>query len=327
MCKEVKVSVIVPVYNVELYLKECLDTVVNQTLKEIEIIIVNDGSTDSSGKIIEEYANQYENIITVVQENHGLGHARNQGFRKASGEYIYFMDSDDKIDIDMLENLYNLAIHEKLDTILFDADVFCEEEELKDSTKNFNYVRKQQYTDVMDGITIMNKMIDNNDYKTSVCLRFISRTLLEELKINFLEGIIHEDEWFSFKTLLESKRVKHVPNQYFHRRVRSNSIMTARTRKRSFVGYYESFLLVFGEYEKYYTNNKGIVAKKYLSILFRCMYDNYVNMDKEDRYLYKKEWKISVKKIDSENLLKGWKVQFIAKYVEIYRLLRAIKHK
>ena len=90
-----KVSVIVPVYNVEKYLKKCLDSLVNQTLKDIEIICVNDGSTDNSLQILQEYANTHPNIVIVDQENQGVSLARNNGIKKAKGGYIGFVDPDD----------------------------------------------------------------------------------------------------------------------------------------------------------------------------------------------------------------------------------------
>ena len=105
----VKVSVIVPVYNVEKYLSNCLDTLVNQTLKDIEIIVVNDGATDSSPEIIEEYAAKYTNIIALNKPNGGLSDARNYGLPYAKGEYIGYVDSDDYVDYDMYERLYNKA--------------------------------------------------------------------------------------------------------------------------------------------------------------------------------------------------------------------------
>ena len=104
-----KVSVIIPVYNVEQYLRECLDSVVNQTLKDIEIICVNDGSTDNSLVILEEYAAKDERIKIVNKENGGLSSARNCAIPLARGEYIGFVDSDDWIDLDFYEKLYNTA--------------------------------------------------------------------------------------------------------------------------------------------------------------------------------------------------------------------------
>ena len=112
-----KVSVIVPVYNVEEYLERCLDSLVNQTLKDIEIIIVNDGSTDGSKEIIQKYLNKYKNIVYLEKENGGLSSARNYGIPYAKGEYIGFVDSDDYVELTMYEKMYNKAIEEKSDMV------------------------------------------------------------------------------------------------------------------------------------------------------------------------------------------------------------------
>ena len=102
-----KISVIIPVYNAEKYLRECLDSIVNQTLKSIEVICINDGSTDNSLNILNEYAQKDERIRIINQDHQGAGAARNNGLEAAKGEYLYFMDSDDYADIQMLEKLYN----------------------------------------------------------------------------------------------------------------------------------------------------------------------------------------------------------------------------
>lgn len=114
-----KVSVIVPIYNVEKYLSKCLNSLVNQTLEDIEIILVNDGSTDSSKKIIEEYKNKYQDkkIIYVEKENGGLSDARNYGMKYANGEYIAFLDSDDFCEVTLYEKMYNKAIKENADYV------------------------------------------------------------------------------------------------------------------------------------------------------------------------------------------------------------------
>ena len=104
-----KVSVIVPVYNVEKYIEKCLNSLVNQTLKDIEIIIVNDGSKDNSDKIIKIYQEKYDNIIYLTKKNGGLSDARNYGIPYAKGEYIAFLDSDDYVENDIYEKMYNKA--------------------------------------------------------------------------------------------------------------------------------------------------------------------------------------------------------------------------
>lgn len=108
--ENIKVSVIVPVYNSETYLKQCLDSIVTQTLKDIEIICINDGSTDDSGKILKEYASNHYSLTILNQKNQGAGVARNNGIRAAKGKYVIFMDSDDYYpDSDILEALYDAA--------------------------------------------------------------------------------------------------------------------------------------------------------------------------------------------------------------------------
>ena len=114
-----KVSVVIPVYNMEKYLKRCLDTIVNQTLKDIEIILVNDGSKDMSGKICDEYKALDSRIKVIHKENAGLGFARNSGMEIATGEYISFVDSDDYVKTDMYEKLYNHIKRENADTCIF----------------------------------------------------------------------------------------------------------------------------------------------------------------------------------------------------------------
>lgn len=104
-----KISIIVPIYNVEKYLKRSLDSLVNQTLEDIEIILVDDGSTDNSHKIAEDYKENYSNVLLVTKENGGLSDARNFGLQYASGEYIAFIDSDDYVESQMFERMYNLS--------------------------------------------------------------------------------------------------------------------------------------------------------------------------------------------------------------------------
>lgn len=123
MLENVKISVVIPVYNVEKYLRDCLNSVVNQTLKEIEVICVDDGSTDGSAKILLEYTNIDKRITVIKQENLGLSMARNIGVKEAIGKYIYFLDSDDMIRCDALEILYKLS-EEKIRSFVFRWGIF-----------------------------------------------------------------------------------------------------------------------------------------------------------------------------------------------------------
>jgi len=128
-----KVSIIVPVYNTQKYLKKCLTSLVNQTLKDIEIIIINDGSKDNSEKIIKEYMEKYPDLIKYYKnENHGISYTRNFGISKANSEYITFLDSDDWMDENALFKMYNKAKNEKLDVVVSDYYKFYDGTENRD---------------------------------------------------------------------------------------------------------------------------------------------------------------------------------------------------
>ncbi len=122
----IKISVLVPVYNVEKTLNRCVESILNQTFKDFEIILVNDGSTDGSGAICDDYAKRYENIKVIHKENEGLGPTRNVGIREARGEFIYHCDSDDWLKENLLEKAYNAITEADAEVVVFGYDIFTE---------------------------------------------------------------------------------------------------------------------------------------------------------------------------------------------------------
>ena len=155
------VSVIIPIYNTENYLREALDSICNQTLQELEIILINDGSTDNSQAIIEEYAQKDIRIHYSIQSNQGQGVARNNGLQLATGKYIYFMDSDDILETDALRQCYQICEQDKLDIICFDAETFAED---SDYTGFYHYCRQNiiNETKIWTGIELLNYELDHN---------------------------------------------------------------------------------------------------------------------------------------------------------------------
>lgn len=236
-----KVSIIIPVYNVEKYLDECLDSICGQTLKEIEIICVNDGSTDKSLDILKRYAYDDQRIIVLSQENSGLSVARNSGIKFAHSEYIYFCDSDDKLEITALENLYNRAKKDNLEMLYFNADVFFENKELENRLYQYKtyYVRKKDYKKIYDGKDMLNSLLKNKDYIPSAYLNFLKRDFVLNNQLLFEPGILHEDNLWSFKCALTANRVGYYPKAFFHRRIRENSIVS---QKKSFEHAYGYFI-------------------------------------------------------------------------------------
>ena len=222
------VSVIVPVYRTEAYLRECLDSFVHQTLQEIEIICVNDGSDDHSEDILLEYAAADPRVTVLSQSNRGLSAARNRGMEHATGEYIYFCDSDDYIDPDALESLYHEAKAQSADMVFFNGQSFFENEELKTTHAGYLnlYQRQRDYGIAQNGQALFEQLMINNDYTSSVCLYIVSREYLQRSGFHFLEGSEFEDNLFTYQTLMTAERVVHKHETYYHRRIRSHSIIT-----------------------------------------------------------------------------------------------------
>lgn len=226
-----KVSVIIPVYNVEPYLRECLGSVVNQTLRDIEIICVNDGSTDNSGAILEEYADCDERITVITQENSGLSAARNAGMDAATGKYVYFIDSDDYIDLNALQVLYNRAEELQLDMLFFDCSYLFDGIEPKQ-----NYFQRREYGDVYVGVEFLKKLRDEGAYWVTVWGYLLRREFLQSSGVRFVEGMLHEDMIFTPLLLLKAQRTSHILRKFYYRRIRPHSITTEPVSTKNICG-------------------------------------------------------------------------------------------
>ena len=232
----IKVSIVVPIYNVEKYLRECLDSAVNQTLDDIEIICVNDGSTDSSKDILKEYEKMYSNLIVIDQKNKGLGGARNTGINNARGKYIYFLDSDDYIELDAMQICYEECEKNRLDILTFDAECFYDKE-YSGYLMNEDYDRRSKLdNEIITGREFYIKSNKKNVYKAPVWLNVYKLKFIKDNSLFFIEDMIHEDEVHTFESLLEAKRVKYINNKFFKRRFRNDSIMTKGSNRKRIDG-------------------------------------------------------------------------------------------
>ena len=232
-----KVSVVVPIYNVAPYLRQCLGSAASQTLRDIEVICVDDGSDDGSVEIAEEYAAADGRFRVIRQQHAGVGAARNKGLSLARGEYIYFLDSDDWVECEALERLSALAEREKLNQVLFAAEVhFDDLGAAQGDAEIARRSRLARYYEVpgsipdhpMSGIDAASALIAEEASDVHVGLRLINRDFLIKSAIRFPTGVIHEDEFFSAALYAVSRRVMAVREKYYHRRFREGSIMTSR---------------------------------------------------------------------------------------------------
>lgn len=223
----IKVSVVVPIYNVEKYVAECLNSLERQTLKDIEVIMVNDGSTDSSGMIAAEYERRNEKFCLVSRENGGLSAARNTGLNMASGKYVYFLDADDYLLDESLEILYNKAEKDNLDVLQFVAYTFEDDKRQLIWGRDSDYCYTGQYDGVYKGIRALQLFADNGDIYPSCCLMLTRLDTIKENNLSFYEGIIHEDNLFHWELLSISERVSVLNQPLYCRRYRAGSITTS----------------------------------------------------------------------------------------------------
>lgn len=228
---EIKVSVIIPVYDVEKYLRDCLDSIANQTLQEIEIICIDDCSPDDSARIMREYAardNRVKNIF--MPENRGLAYARNTALASAVGKYVLFIDSDDMLKTEALEELYNTAETTGADQLLFLADILAECDSDFPADYYSNYPEK--LTDrIFPGTYLFEKLFDVGRFLPSACLKFTRSSLIKENGILFPLKYIHEDNYFSVKTLILANYAVALNKKFYIRRLRQGSIMTSNDQK------------------------------------------------------------------------------------------------
>ena len=242
----IKVSVIIPAYNVEQYVAAALDTIVGQSLQELEILCVDDGSTDATGEILKQYAEGDSRIRIMTQANAGQGAARNRALEQARGEYVYFMDADDLLEREALAQLWQRCREERLDVLFFSGQSFYDSPELEQENPWYAtaYHRKGSYPGVCTGPALFVQMREQKDYYASPCLMLCRRAFLMQQQIRFPEGVRHEDECFAYAINLLSQRSRCIPQVYFHRRIRALSSQTGATAARDVQAYFDLFWLM-----------------------------------------------------------------------------------
>ena len=214
------ISIIVPVYNVESYLSKCLESIINQTYKNIEIILIDDGSTDDSGKICDEYAAKDNRINIIHKTNGGVSDARNSGLEIAQGEYIGFVDSDDYIELDMYETLLNFLLNNNLDVVM------CSSYKVKNKNiikcKDFKPYIFNSKEEIIEDLLI-------NKYKGSpitVWNKLFKRGVLKEVR--FIKDKEYEDIYFLLEWIKFTNRFGRIPYHGYYYIIRSGSITNPR---------------------------------------------------------------------------------------------------
>lgn len=281
------VSVIIPVYNVEDYLCECIDSVINQTYKNLEIILVDDGSTDSSGKICDDYAEKDERIRVIHKNNSGPSKTRNVGLEHTKGKYIYFLDSDDYIELNALEMLVQAAETNDADLVFFEAHSFSDD----GAEINQGYVVKGNYK-AKSGYEVLADLHKNKDYHCAIYLLFIKRNLIEENKVTFLESAYcSEDMLFTYQIYCQAKKVIQCKNTLYHRRYRSGSIVTSGKSERHFRSCCDVYEEIRDFSERIGKTGDYMATEYTVRCAFNAL-DTYKKISKEEQVFCKEEYNL-----------------------------------
>lgn len=291
--KKIKVSVIVPVYNVESYVEYCLDSLINQTLKDIEIVIVNDGSTDNSEKLVKKYCEKDNRIKYYYKENGGLSSARNYGLTKATGEYILFVDSDDFIDCDMLEKMYEKANSTKSEVVICPVTYIYDTKVVKDKIKD----------ESVFGYNIKKKPEMLKHINCVAWNKLIKKDLFDKTKILFPEGIWFEDLPTMYPLMLEANKISLVNIPFYNYRCQRQGAITSLVDPRNahmLIGCKKAL-----DYYRKKTKNKEILLqmeKKCISYIS----SRYHIFIKSKNYKVSKEYINAVSKFFRDNI-ENWK--------------------
>lgn len=226
--EKVFLSVIIPVYNTEQYLNRCVSSIIDQDISGIEVILVDDGSTDESGRLCDRFSRKYKNITVIHQINQGLSVARNTGLEIAKGEYILFVDSDDFVENGSMQLIKSeLSNTNKYDVYQFNTNKFLEQ---NNSKKQYNNVLS--ISGAIDGQTYLKQTLPHG-LTVTVWSYMYRRSFLLEQSLWFKPGVFHEDEEFTMRVLLKAKSVATIEEIFYNYCLRPSSITTKKNQEKN----------------------------------------------------------------------------------------------
>lgn len=235
------ISIVVPVYNVEEFLPECVESILNQTYQNFEMILVDDGSKDSGGYLCDEYAKKDDRIKVIHKENGGLSDARNKGIDIVKGDYITFIDSDDRIHSKYLEVLLNCALEHECDIVIGNYEEFSETNQINETLKNAS-------VEILSKHDTMMRYFDTKNYQQSIVTAWgtLYKTSLWN-DVRYPKGKIHEDEFTTYKLYYKSNKIAYLNEKIYFYRFNANSITRTKFNIKRLVTYeaYENYISFF----------------------------------------------------------------------------------
>ena len=271
-----KITIVIPVYNVEKYLDRALNSVVNQTYKNIEIIIVNDGSTDKSEEIILKYKEKDKRIIYVKQKNRGLSEARNTALEKVTGEYVFFFDSDDFLEINIIEVLYNAIKSDNADMAICGYYIYNED---NNERHEVNHIKKEKEVVNTNEIDFMKEQYITHKYENHVWDKLYKTSIIKENELVFKFQMV-EDILFNMEIYPYLNKIVYLKKPLYNYCIRNTSI-TGRYNENLFDLYIQLFELL----EKYSKKRKVNFSYK---VFFEYNIYNVLNLCADNHFKHKK---------------------------------------
>jgi glycosyltransferase involved in cell wall biosynthesis len=301
-----KISIIVPIYNVQSYLRKCINSILNQTIENIEIILVNDGSKDKSADICEEYKKKDDRVVVIHKENGGLSSARNAGLEIATGELIGFIDSDDWIEPDYFQILYDGIIKYNADISVMHLTDVTKYEKIEFITK-----RKEEWVKFTHH-NAMESFFANDFIGYSACNKLYRSNLFEGIR--YPEGMLMEDKATTYKLIYKTNSVVVNSSRKYHYYLRSDSIMQSKFNRKKFDSleiHMEQIKFVDRNYPEFYGLIRARYAYESFRLLLMMIRSNYSEKSDLERCL----------KIIKENVRYVIKEKRIGLHHKIYVLL------
>ena len=309
-----KISIIIPVYNVEKFLPACLDSVLNQTLENFEVVCVNDGATDNSLNILKEYAQKDPRIKVITQENKGLSEARNTGLKNAQGEYILFLDSDDTIHPQTLEICHTLAQKEKAQMVSFtNLERGATEPEWEQyDVKNLNY----KVTN-----TPLYHQAKRHKWKVTVnaCTKFYAKNLIED--IYFIKGITNEDYPHTYAVLFKQPKSVILNLSLYFYRLNLSSISTAVFKVKHIEDYLTGLNFILKTYKNAPKKMKNYVLRGIIPNILKQQLNRILKSDKALQPTLYKAFARELKALNEQKAL-SFRGHKISRYLTYKKLIR-----
>lgn len=321
------ISIIIPVYNVGDYIKECLESILKQTYSDLQVIIVDDGSTDSTMNIVKKYEDKFNNYTILNQQNQGVSVARNTAFNHIKGEYTIYIDPDDFLEPDMLENMLSTAIKDKVDIVISQYYVYYG----KDNERNYIEKYNVDFHKIYNNYEVMDLML-NYELQGQLWNKLFKTELLNQINFKFEPNRYIQDAFPVFKAIYKSKGISFINKPLYYYRQRVTSTVHKKNAKLA-----EDYFHAMTSIINYIEDEKIKVKRKSLNIfkitVLSHFIAHYTNADKSNNLKSFKESKYSELSVRNKDFLflnqisKEDKIKLFLWNCGLYPILKKIKNR